>query len=504
MDLFFFLQLARSAVRELWSHKYKALIGGFLIAMCVLIYGMIWEEKYTVSTTLYADTQNIIAPLLKGQAQVATKVEDQLQVVKDLMLSQRILEIIVQGEGFLEGAEDPARQSAEINGLRARVDVRMLGKNYIGVSFSDVDPDRAYSVVTQLVDLFIKFSSETKRGASKQAFVFIDKQVNSYKEQLRVAEERLKTFNATNIDGSEGRVQANIESLRTQIGELELDLGQARERVLSLRAQVSKEDRYLTKKARSDEYRERIAGAVAQLDELRLSFTDSHPDVIAMKEHIKALKETASTGTTGADYGQGSGAGVENPVYDELRSALAAANVEKNTITKRLAAMRARILEERERAKRIAARNAELAELTRDYDVTKGLYEDLLERKEKARLSMTLDIEGQGVTYKIQEPAKYPLFASGLRFVHFVIASCVAAIIIPVGLIIGYIFVDPRIRFTSVLETDFDVPVLGEIPHMVSNPIQRLRKTDAKVFIFSLFVGGAVYSGAVASYLLFS
>ena len=138
------LQLARAGFRELWLHRYAALFGGFAIAVVILVYGMFWQEKYTVSTSLYADQQNIIAPLLQGQAQV-TKVEDQLEIVKDLMLSNRILEQIVKGEEYLNGIEDPAQQSSIINGLRARVEVQSLGKNYIGVSFADVSPDRAYN-----------------------------------------------------------------------------------------------------------------------------------------------------------------------------------------------------------------------------------------------------------------------------------------------------------------------------------------------------------------------
>jgi len=501
LDFVFILQLARAGFRELWLHRYAALFGGFAIAVVILVYGMFWQEKYTVSTSLYADQQNIIAPLLQGQAQV-TKVEDQLQVVKDLMLSNRILEQIVKGEDYLNGLEDPAQQSAIINTLRELVEVRSLGKNYIGVSFADVSPDRAYNLVTQLVDLFIKESSANKRGQSKQAFLFIEKQVASYKEQLRQAEDRLKEFNASNLDGDEGRVQGNIEGLRQNIAELELDLGQASERVKSFESQVTQEDRYLSRKARSEEFRERIAEAVTQLDNLKLSYTSRHPDVIALEEHIKALRGAASKPVSVGSSGDSTVRGVENPVFDELRGALASAKVERDTLTSRLTSMRARLGEERERASRIAERDAELAELTRDYSVTKGLYEDLLNSKEKARLSMTLDIEGQGVTYKIQEPAKYPLFATGLRFIHFALAGILAAIVVPIGLIISYIFLDPRIRFSNAIEEQFDVPLLGEIPHLVSNPIKRMRKVDVRLFVFMGLVCVALYASTAAFYLI--
>ena len=446
MDLLFVLQLLRNILKELWLHKYLSLFSGIAIAFAILMFGFLWQEKYQVSTTIYADSQNIIQPLLEGQAQV-TRVEDKSQVVKDLMLSQRAIEKIIIEQGFLVEGDSAATQAEKISDLRDDVSVSMLGQNYIGVSFSDTDPDRAYNVITHLVDYFIRESSATKRSESKQAFLFIEKQSNAYKEQLRLAEEKLKQFKATNLDGTESSVAAKVEDLRTSISDIELDLEQATSRVDSLVIQVKKEDRYLTKKAKADEYKERIAEAVARLDNLRLSLTDNHPDVINLRQHIAGLYDAVENPTSSGSSLSNSVGSKENPVYDELRAQLAAAQVEKDAIEKRLKSMKVRLSQEYARAKRVAERNAESSELTRDYDVTKGLYEDLLGRKEKARLSMTLDIEGQGVTYKIQEPAKYPLSPSGLRFIHFVILGCLAAVVVPVGLAGTYVFLDPRIRF---------------------------------------------------------
>ena len=279
MDLLFVIQLLRNILKELWLHKYWSLFSGIVIAFTILMLGYLWQEKYQVSTTIYADSQNIIQPLLEGQAQV-TRVEDKSQVVKDLMLSQRAIEKIIIEQGFLAEGDDAATQAEKISDLRDEVKVSMLGQNYIGVSYFDTDPDRAYNVITHLVDYFIRESSATKRSESKQAFLFIEKQSNAYKEQLRLAEEKLKQFKATNLDGTESSVAAKIEDLRSSIGDIELDLEQATSRVNSLVIQVKKEDRYLTKKAKSDEYKERITEAVARLDNLRLSLTDNHPDVI--------------------------------------------------------------------------------------------------------------------------------------------------------------------------------------------------------------------------------
>ena len=501
MDLLFVIQLLRNVLKELWLHKYLSLFSGIFIAFSVLFVGYLWQEKYQVSTTIYADSQNIIQPLLEGQAQV-TRVEDKSQVVKDLMLSQRAMEKIITEQGFLQEGDNAATRAEKISDLRQEIKVSMLGQNYIGVSFSDTNPDRAFNVITQLVDYFIRESSATKRSESKQAFLFIEKQSNAYKEQLRLAEEKLKQFKATNLDGTESSVAAKVEELRTSISDIELDLEQATSRVESLVIQVQKEDRYLTKKAKADEYKERIAEAVARLDNLRLSLTDNHPDVINLRQHISGLYDAVDNPSTALGSASNSVGSNENPVYDELRAQLASAQVEKDAIDKRLKSMKVRLDQEYARAKRVAERNAESSELTRDYDVTKRLYEDLLGRKEKARLSMTLDIEGQGVTYKIQEPAKYPLNPSGLRFFHFVVLGCLAAVAIPIGLAGVYVFVDPRIRFSDTLNHAIDIPVLGVVPHMISSPMLRVRDNDIKFILSIIVLSASLYFGLVAYFVL--
>ncbi|MFT6249077.1 MAG: hypothetical protein ACJAZQ_002289 [Cognaticolwellia sp.] len=133
--------------------------------------------------------------------------------------------------------------------------------------------------------------------------------------------------------------------------------------------------------------------------------------------------------------------------------------------------------EEFERRKRIAERGAEESELTRDYDVTMRIYEDMLERKEKARLSMTLNIEGQGVTYRIQEPALPPLNPVGLRFFHFVLLGPFMGLFGVIGLVVLYVMLDPKIRFPSML-SGLNVVTLAVIPHVKTPFTKRVVRFD--------------------------
>jgi uncharacterized protein involved in exopolysaccharide biosynthesis len=72
-----------------------------------------------------------------------------------------------------------------------------------------------------------------------------------------------------------------------------------------------------------------------------------------------------------------------------------AAEIEHRTLLNRLNAFNRLLDESYERRKRIANNKAELSELTRDYSVFQMQYEEMLTKKEKARISMELDIQGQ-------------------------------------------------------------------------------------------------------------
>jgi hypothetical protein len=118
----------------------------------------------------------------------------------------------------------------------------------------------------------------------------------------------------------------------------------------------------------------------------------------------------------------------------------------------------------------------------------------MLERKEKARLSMTLNIEGQGVTYRIQEPALPPLSAVGLRFIHFVLLGPFIGLFAVIGLIFLYVILDPRIRFPALL-SGLDVEILAVIPHVKTPFTKRIVRSDIVICGVLAFLIMVAYIG---------
>ena len=497
----FAIELMHIVVTEIMNNKWKVVCCIAVINFIVLMFGLIYPNKYETYTILYADKQNILKPILEGKANI-TKIMDNASVVKDVIYSPRIMNEVVSRSGMLAGKETATEKELIANKFRGGITVESTGSNFIKIMYSSESPEETYNIANIITDIFITDAENKKKGESKGAFIFIDKQVKAYKEKLQVAENNLKEFKSNNFDGNQAAVQARIDSLRLQIEEMKFDVDDTKTRVASLEGELSNENYYQARAFQAGAYRERLEESQRELEKLRLTYTDTYPDIVALKQQIKEISlaiqghenKKQDVGVLSSElYASPSESDVVyNPLYGELRSKLAQENIDLKTKNRRLAATEYLLNKEYERFKRTASKQAEYSELTRDYNVTKSIYEDMLERKEVARLSMTLDVEGQGVNYKIHETAAYPLMPSGVRFAHFVIAGPFAGIFITIGIILSYIILDPRIRFLFMVEEI--APVISVVPRVMTPTDKKIMRTDICLLWMFAFVVALVYA----------
>jgi uncharacterized protein involved in exopolysaccharide biosynthesis len=183
-----------------------------------------------------------------------------------------------------------------------------------------------------------------------------------------------------------------------------------------------------------------------------------------------------------------------NPLYQELRSQQNQARREMAATESRMGIAESLLEEELNRSRRIAASESALAELTRDYEVNRDIYQDLLRRRENARVSMELDREERGLTLRVQDPAIMPLRPTGLRFLHFAIAGLLVAVVVPLALLFLRVRFDPRIRSANQLQKLSDRQLLTVVPlYRTPRDQRRLRLRQAMsvsiVFVVVLAYG---------------
>jgi len=502
MEALLLIELARAVFRELVALKGWVFVIFVLVTFSILTVGKFWKEQYVTSTTLYADVTNIITPLLKGRAEVTGI--DRSKDAREKIYTRRIMKKVAEEAGLVQIDDEVDVQENAITALRSAVKIENEGLNSFKITYASPNQNKSFKILNAVVDAFISDSSETKRQESRSAFEFIDQQVVTYKRQLVAAEEKLKSFKSTNLDGTEGAVAQRIESLRLQIEEMKLTIDESKAQVDSLQEQLKNEEQYQTVRSELDAEMDRLKRLNGRLDALRLSYQENYPDIVELKDQIAALELSASAKREqGSVNSYSSRDGLQNPLYEELRKNMSAAELNLSSQKKRLQSMSTMLKQEYTRAERVAAREAELSELVRDNNVTRDIYEEMLGRKEKARLSMTLDIEGQGVSYKIQEPAVFPLQPSGLRFEYFAMAGPFVGLLASLGLIVLYVLLDPRVRSPSSLVQKLppDVELLVVVPHINTPITKRIFRADIAALGFMFVAAVVLYVVVVGAVL---
>lgn len=496
--------VVREVIRELRGRKWSCLFAFMLVSATGLLVGMFWPHQYSASVTIYIDDQNIITPLMKGSA-VESKAKDKVAEAKDIILGRKSLGRLVDYIEQVENKElDQEGREKEILRLRKAITVRKQGRQFFQISYKDKKPDHAFLITQKIGQLFLEIQEENRREESRNAYSFVDKQVKAYQAQLSQSEDRLRQFLSENADGTEGAVQAKISQLKSQIelGELEL------EELISKRESIGKQLRgvnaSISNKVVSDKSNDRIKSLQERLEVLQLSYHDSYPDIVAIKKQIKDIRSEAKTKSTEVSSDEEI-ISYENPLYVELSSERAKTETAITAVKTRIYSLNNLLDKTLLRMEKVQQNKAELAELTRDTEVNRNIYNDLLRRRETARVSMHLSSEGQGVTYAIHDPAVYPLKPKGPQFIHFALGAIFLGMLAPVGLAGVYVQLDPRIRDASTVQEGIGIPVLVTIGEVVT-PREHRRERHKTIVILLiggcfvlgyLLVGWLKYTGAV-------
>jgi polysaccharide chain length determinant protein (PEP-CTERM system associated) len=272
-----------------------------------------------------------------------------------------------------------------------------------------------------------------------------------------------------------------------------------------LAQQVSGEAEVTAVITREGQYRARIGELQSQLDTLQLNYHDMHPDIVRVKQQIRDLadaigserqrrEQARQTGRLAADEST-----MINPVYQQLRRDLSQHKIAIDTLKARIAESQRQLQQEIGRGKLMHSGDARLAELTRDYQVNRDIYQDLLRRRENARVSMNLDRERQGLTFRIQEPATLPQSPKGLRFWHFVVSGVLLGVLVPLGLLYARLRLDPRIRIGDAISRTHNVALVAVVPHLWTP--RELKGLRLEILLLSLTVGVTIAVSVALSVL---
>ncbi len=473
-------ELITRLLRETWHRRILASLLFVITALIFLVLGLVWPKIYTSSSTVFVEHRSMLQPLMPDTA-VNSTVVDRAKIAREIVFSRKSIAQILQNSQWFDTPPSDIEKDHLIESLKKRTEFMNLGENLIRISFKDDDPKRAFDTATLMTDLFIDESVRAKQAESRKAFDFIDNQVKQYHEKLTSAEQAIKDFRSRNIDATPGANAAADErllQLKRQVESVYLEIYEEQSKLDATRRQLAGESGTQNSASinRETQLSNRIVELEQRLAELRLTYMDDYPDIIQLKGQIENLTQQVKDEIAARN----SGVAVETtelrdgPIAQELQRQALRYQTTLSSLKSRKEQLESLMDKERETKNRINAVEAELAELTRDNDVNRQMYQQLLSQRENARISMNIDMENQGLTVRIQESASLPVTPKGIRFAHIILAGLFMSLAVPVGAAFGLSLIDQKVRDAAIISEKLNLPILSSL-YPVTTPAMAKR-----------------------------
>lgn len=447
-------------LKAIGKYRWHAVAIAWVVALIGWAIVLRMPNQYESSARVYVDTQSILKPLLSGMTTLPN-LDQQVMFMRQTLISRPNIEKVMRDTDLDVKATDSAAKDRMVDDLMAKI--KMAGTNrddIYTISYTATDPKLAKDVVQSLLAIFVEGSFGGKKQESDKAVQFIDDQIRSYEEKLAAAENELKEFKIKNMGllphGTD--FGSKVASANDALSQARLELAEAEQSRNAIRRRMTGGGGDGSGPA-DPELEGRIAAAQKNLDALRLQYTEQHPDIIATRRLLEQLqvqkKEAAKKGRPDTS--------AASPMMQQL-------NVSLSDAESRVAALRARVNEYANRVANLKSQSvtapeveAQLAQMNRDYTINRENYQQLVQRREQAKLSGDLTSATNMMTFRVIEPPLVPAKASGPN--RLALFSGVFAAALLAGLIGAFLMAQVRPTFLShaALREVTGVPVLGTI-----------------------------------------
>jgi polysaccharide chain length determinant protein (PEP-CTERM system associated) len=488
-----------SYLRAMWLRRWYAVIAAWLIAIVGWTWVYITPNRYEATARVYIDTQTILKPLLAGLT-VAPNMDQTVSMMTRTLISRPNMEKLARMTDLDVRAKTPKETEALLDGLASDIKLGVTrGDDLYTISYQNRDPEVAKRVVQSLLTILVEGSLGSKRKDTDSAKRFLDDQLKAYEEKLVSAENALKDFKQKHVGlmpGEGGDYFAKLATAQQALSEAQLALREAQSRRDQLKRQLADQEADDTKGgddavvAANPELDARIQDLQKRLDQLRLVYTDRHPDVVATKRLIEQLEKQKRDEAKLRKPTAASAGASTNPFYQQLGISLADAEANVASMQARVNELSSRLAQLKAAVNMVPQVEADLTQLNRDYEVNKANYEQLLKRRESAEISGEMESKTDVIDFRVVDPPRVPskpAFPNRPLLISLVLLGALGA-----GIALSFVVsqIIPVVPDRVSLKDLSDYPILGSVSMVWNDTQKRQRKR-----------GLVAYAASVASLL---
>ncbi len=472
----------RAAIFTIWHRRWLALAVAWGVCLVGWLLVAMIPNSYESHARIFVQLNDVLADVTG----VPNNGKRDIDRVRQTLTSAINLEKVVRSTLIGEDVSTPRQMEGTVLSLAKRIKVESQQENLFEITASYGDGSRsdaenaklAQDIVQKMIDIFREENLAGNRGEMTQSLDFMNQQLASRQKELENAEQKRLAFEAQNPDLAQGgmSVLQKLEASRAEMRGIDADLAAAQSALASINGQLAGTPRSLPGSGAVGGARGALAQAQSDLAAMRArGLTDNHPDVIAARNQVAALRAAAAGETAGP-------AGIPNPAFSSLESI----RIEKQANVQALSARRGAVQSDIARITSQQFTNPEQAaeqqRINRDYDVLKSQYDKLLQDREELRLRGQVQNEHSAVKFQVIDPPTTPRSPVAPNRPLLLFGVLLAGF----GAGFGAAFAIGQLRSTfattAKLERELGLPVLGAITATLTDAGRALRRKRATLF----------------------
>jgi uncharacterized protein involved in exopolysaccharide biosynthesis len=405
------------------------------------------------------------------------------------------------------------------------------------VSYGSRDPEAARKAATWLTDAFLAASRSNLQVRAKAAGQFYNTETDRYRAQIAQLESKLAQFKAKNFGqlpeltdlnlNVMDRTQRDLDGVGQQMRALRQDriflqqqLEQARNAGMDegLLAQLQAE--YSKKLAAYDPNHPDMIALRRQIDTLRAGggaidslslpaqlsaqkailaqarqrYSEDHPDVKRVERQIKTLETRMAAGERSAGNPSGS------PAVVQLRTQINAIDTQMSGLQRRETELHTKLDQLEKRVEATPQVEREYKTLTRDLDLARTKYDELLKSQMDSELTSAAIASGRSDELRLVQPPAVPAKPAKPKRIAIAGIGLMLAILLGLTAVVIVESLDQSVRGSRDIRRVLSLSPLGVIPEIQDAASSRRQRWQMAMLTACILVGSAAVVATVRNF----
>jgi polysaccharide biosynthesis transport protein len=471
----------------------------FSLLGCTIV--LLMPDRYKATTTILVDPQKVSEKYVSPT--VSSDPGQRLTTITQQVLSTTRLQQIIDDMRLYPELQGKISREELIDLMRKDITITVKQGSSSGLSAFTIEyeghqREQVAQVANQLAASFIEWNVKSREQQSQDTTEFLDAQLKEAKQNLEQQEARLSAFKMRHLGEMPEQQAANMQALTQLQAQFQANADALNrlevERTLLSRGLESpnpgevKTVPVLTERAKLESERRRLR---AQLQDLQNRYTSAHPEVIDTASQLKRvedrLKALPPDPPMVAEAQDNTAVSVRLQIIDRESKRL---TQEQQRLTGQMSSYRSKV-------DAVPVREQEMAELNRNYSVSKDHYQSLLDKTFSAGMAADLEKKQQAEHFTILDLAQVPEKPFKPKRGLMLLGAFLGALAMSLGLAYIGDMMNSTVKFERELKAMLpaNVSLLAVVPQLQSAADRRSSIRFAVIAVVISLIGCALEAG---------